>query len=193
MTPTHRFRALVARCAPRRSAAALGAVLALAPLFGCYSASAAPDRSSWTLVAVDWNAAHAANTGVLPTFRRGSATTFAPAPAAFGTLRISEDGKAACEVRFEEPVIGLSGRAAVQRYDVIAFAGRRGDDKNVLVAPYADVTQAAVGTPTELRLEKVSATRVRVHPYTGARPLPYAFTFASDVGVERPVQIPFID
>jgi hypothetical protein len=32
-----------------------------------------------------------------------------------------------------------------------------------------------------------------VRPYSGAKPLPYRFTFAADAAVERPVEIPFVD
>jgi hypothetical protein len=170
------------------------ALLGLVFLVGCSSAPLREqDRTNWYLVGVDLDREAAPNAGVMPVFRRPAGTNFAGAPVASGSLKLGDTGKAVCVVRFDEPVVGLSGRQAMQRYEVVNFNGQRAEDGARILGRFGAGFEAPLGVPTELRLERVSELRLVVRPYSGAKPLPYRFTFAADAAVERPVEIPFVD
>lgn len=176
---------------PSRFALAAAALLVLG---GCYSAPLREqDRTNWFLYEVRFDASIAANAGVMPVFRRPTGTNFAGAPSASGFLKISDTGKAACVVRFDEPIVGLSGRQANQRYEVVNVNGSRSEDGTKIVGRFGGASDAPLGTVTELRLERDSDVRLIARPYTGDRPLPYVFVFAADAAVERPVEIPFVE
>jgi hypothetical protein len=162
-------------------------------LSGCSSSGLAErDRSNWILVGVEYLPQYAANAGVMPTFRKPGGAAFAGPPSASGSLRMSETGNVAANVRFDEPVVGFSGRLSGQRYDVINFFGVRTEGGDRILAR-GSTGEYPLGVPTELRLTRVSDLRLRVHPYTRDFPSPYVFLFAADAAVERPVEIPFVD
>ncbi len=175
----------------RRFALAFIAVFVVA---GCQSGAIRDqDRTNWFLSEVRFDSAVAANAGVMPVFRRPTGTNFAGAPSASGSLKISDTGKATCIVRFDEPIVGLSGRQALQRYEVVNVNGSRSEDGKKIVGRFGSASDAPLGTVTELRLERESDLRLLARPYTGDRPLPYIFVFAADAAVERQVEIPFVE
>jgi hypothetical protein len=170
------------------------AALALGALSGCYSTNVAPEATNWFLVEVRYDPALAGNVGDLPTFRRPAGTNFAGAPAATGFLKVGDTGKAVCVVRFDEPVVGHSGRISAQRYEIVNFSGSRTEeDDERFVSRIGGGGDARLGVATELRIERSTPTRLLVSPSTRDKALPYRYVFASDVSAERPVEIPFVD
>lgn len=160
---------------------------------GCYSAGlGSKTRSEWVLVKVEYLPEHAANAGVMPTFRAAGGAGFAGPPVARGSLRLAESGNATCSVRFEEPVVGFSGKLAIQRYDVVALFGTLSEGGDRIAARSAAGGDVPLGVPTELLLRRESDVVLRAHPSSRGRLAPYVFVFSADAAAERPVEIPTV-
>jgi hypothetical protein len=169
----------------------------LAPLLvlsgGCYSSGTkGTEHVDWVLTGVDLDRSVLKNAGSMPLFRRPSGTNFGGAPVAIGSFRSADTGRAACRVVFEEPVVGPSGRVTAFRYEVVSMAGMRSEDGKRLSSGAAPGS-TPLGAPTELRFDRVDQKTLVARAFTDATPLPYVFTFSSSAGVERPVEIPYVD
>jgi hypothetical protein len=178
-----------------RSPLAQLVLLALAAVSfpACQSTCLEPtDRHPWILtrVEIDCNQLH--NTGSLPVYRKTDGYTFGQEPVAIGIMQASQEGLWTISVRFRETIVSFGGRTGTHEYEVVQLAGKADKSGQRICAQGAIPTDVKTGIATEVRVTKISTTKLKVQPYTRDKKLPYVFTFDCTPAQARPVSIPLL-
>ena len=150
------------------------------------------DRCTWILTCVEFDRSAIGNAGTLPIYRREDGQSFGREPVAMGTMQGSSEGLWSISVKFRETVVALSGRSGVHEYDVLTLAGKCKKGGQTICAQGALPADVATGIATEVRIERISKTKLKLHPATRGRPLPYIFTFETTPAQARPVSVPML-
>jgi hypothetical protein len=173
------------------------AVLALAPLAlssCCYAPVGLEpeDRCTWILTCVELDRSALGNVGSLPIYRREDGQSFGREPVAIGTMQGSSEGLWSINVRFRESVVALTGRTGVHEYDVLTLAGKCAQSGEKIVAQGAIPREVMPGIATEVRIRRISKTKIKLQPASRGQPLPYVFTFDTTPAQARPVSVPML-
>jgi hypothetical protein len=148
---------------------------------------------SWVLTCVELDHSLVQNAGTLPIYRRSDGYTFGREPVAMGTMQGSREGLWSIRVTFQEPVVAFSGRQGVHEYDVLTLSGKVcPKDETLIMGQGAFPSQVANGIATEVRVNRISDTKMKIQPLTRGRPLPYIFLFDSTPPQPRQVSIPLL-
>ena len=149
------------------------------------------DRINWTLSAVEIDEANIAKAGSMPVFRRTDGQSFGQTPHAVGSLRMSDDGLVACNVRFQESVMGLTGTRTLQEYDIVNLVGKSMDNGRRVDGHVGGTREVPLGTVTDLVIERISSKQIRVRPMSRDIALPYTFVF-EPASMQHPVTVPLV-
>jgi hypothetical protein len=150
------------------------------------------DVKTWILTCVEIDRSKLCNAGSLPMYRRSDGYSFGREPVALGTMQGSRDGLWSISVRFRETVVAFSGRSGVHEYDVLKLAGKCKPDGDCISSQGAFPSDVALGIATEVYLDRISDTKLKVQPATRGKRLPYVFTFDTTPAQARPVSVPLL-
>jgi hypothetical protein len=150
------------------------------------------DVRTWILTCVEVDRSVLCNAGSLPIYRRADGYSFGLEPVALGTMQGSREGLWSINVRFRESVVAFSGRSGMHEYDVLKLAGKCKKDGNCIAAQGAFPSNVALGVATEVYLDRISDTKLKVQPATRGKRLPYVFTFDTTPAQARTVSVPLL-
>jgi hypothetical protein len=180
-----------------RLLAALSFVLFVSPVLvapGCCCPSGLEEANdcTWILTCVELDKSLVCNAGTLPIYRRTDGYSFGREPVALGTMQGSREGLWSVNVTFKEPVVAFSGRSGVHQYDVLQLAGKVQKSGDKICAQGAFPSNVAMGVATEVNIDRISQTKMKIQPATRGKRLPYIFTFDSTPPQPRAVSIPLL-
>jgi hypothetical protein len=184
--------------AKRLATAVIAAAAAFLPSCACNEPVEEPPKRVQTndclfyLTCVEIDSSNLHNAGTLPVYRRSDGYTFGQEPVAYGTMQASSSGLWSINVKFRESVVALSGRTGAHEYPVLTLAGRSRNDGKRIVSQQAAPTDVRTGVATEVRVRKISNTKLKIQPATCDRVLPYVFTFDRCQVQPRPIPIPLL-
>src|SRR5262249_21292374 len=132
----------------------------------CKPKSPPVQECAWYLTCVEIDQSHLCNAGSLPVYRRSDGYAFGQQPVAYGSMQSTRDGLWSINVKFRETIVGFAGRSGTHEYDIITLAGKGGKDGCHIVSQNAMPAQVLTGVPTEVWMEKISDTKLRIQPAT---------------------------